>query len=54
MEKEILQSKISQMIAKIETLQDFIKITSTDMEMSERSANEMLRLTNEAVEIGIK
>jgi len=41
------------MVAKIEALQDFIKVSSADNEISERAANEMLRITNEAIEIGI-
>ncbi len=41
------------MVEKIETLEDFIKVSCANGEISERAANEMLRITLETKEIAI-
>jgi len=41
------------MISEIENIQDFIKVSCANGEISERCGNELLRLTNETIQIGL-
>jgi hypothetical protein len=45
--------KIANMIEKIEVTETFIKTEYADGRISQRTANELLRLTRETKEIGI-
>lgn len=46
--------KVLQMIDRIETIEDFIKVSYPSGQISKTMANELLRLTQEVKEIGLK
>jgi hypothetical protein len=46
--------KLMSMIERIETIEDYIKVSFPDGKIDEQMANELLRLLKETKEIGLK